>query len=79
MPIDRMRKKFADDTEFRTYVQRFLRQFEDLFEQAVANDQGDLLGAVFASSDVGRLYGLLCQAAGREPRLNREERKTAAS
>ncbi|MCM2344776.1 MAG: hypothetical protein NDJ24_09470, partial [Alphaproteobacteria bacterium] len=77
LPMDRLRTKFADDTEFRTYVQRFLRQFEELFEQAVANDHGDLLGATFASSDIGTLYVTLCQAAGREPKLSREERKAA--
>ena len=78
LPIDRIRAKFADDTEFRTYVQRFIRQFEELFEQAVSNDHGDLLGATFASSDVGTLYITLCQAAGREPKLNREERRLAS-
>lgn len=78
LPIERIRIKFADDTEFRTYVQRFIRQFEELFEQAVANDHGDLLGATFASSDIGNLYVTLCQAAGREPKLNREDRRIAS-
>lgn len=77
MPVDRIRAKFADDTEFRTYVQRFIRQFEEIFEQAVANDHGDLLAATFASSDVGGLYVTLCQAAGREPKLTRDERRVA--
>ncbi|HEY0901868.1 MAG TPA: hypothetical protein VGD95_07080, partial [Micavibrio sp.] len=77
LPIERLRTKFADDTEFRTYVQRFIRQFEELFDQAVANDHGDLLGATFASSDVGNLYLTLCQAAGREPKLSREGRMAA--
>lgn len=77
LPMERLRTKFANDTEFRTYVQRFIRQFEELFEQAVANDHGDLLAATFASSDIGSLYITLCHAAGREPKLSRENRLAA--
>ena len=72
LPMDKVRDKFAGDNEFRTYVSRFIRQFEDLYDQAVANDHGDLLGSTFVSSDVGRLYTVLCAAAGREPRMSRE-------
>ena len=78
LPVERIRVKFADDTEFRTYVQRFIRQFEELFDQAVNNDHGDLLAATFASSDVGSLYITLCQGAGREPKLSREDRRMAS-
>jgi len=77
VPVDKLRNKFANDTEFRTYVQRFIRQFEDLYEQAVANDHGMLLGTTFISSDIGKLYELLCHAAGRTPKLNQEDRSKA--
>jgi hypothetical protein len=77
LPVDRIRDKFAADSEFRSYVQRFLRQFEEVYDQAAANDHGDLLASTFASSDVGKLYGVLCTAAGRDSRLNREERRAA--
>ncbi len=76
-PVDKVRDKFANDSEFRTYVQRFIRQYEELHEQAVANDHGDLLGATFMSSDIGRLYTRLCQAAGREPVSGRDDKKAA--
>ena len=56
---DKLRQKFAEDFEFRTYVQRYIRQFEDIFNQAKQQDYGDLLSGVFSSSDVGRLYQLL--------------------
>ena len=58
-------------------LQRFLRQFEDMFEQASANDHGDLLSSTFASSDLGRLYVVLCGAAGRDAKLTREDRRVA--
>ncbi len=66
LPMDKVRAKFADDTEFRTYVSRYIRQFEEIYEQAVANDHGNLLSSTFASSDVGKLYGVLCDATGRK-------------
>ncbi len=68
LPMDRLRRKFADDSEFRTYVGRFIRQFEDVYEQAAATDHGDLLAMTFGSSDIGKLYNTLCQVAGREPK-----------
>ena len=77
MAIEKVRDKFAADADFRNYVQRFMRQFEEIFSQAVASDHSDLLSTIFVSSDVGRLYQLLCTAAGREPRTKREERRVA--
>ena len=77
LPMDKVRNKFASDSEFRSYVQRFIRQYEELHDQAVANDHGDLLGATFMSSDVGKLYQLLCSAAGREPKAARDDRRAA--
>jgi hypothetical protein len=71
MPFEKIREKFAGDSEFRSYVQKFLRQFEELYDQAVSGDHGDLLASTFASSDVGHLYRVLCKASGRDSRLDR--------
>jgi Asp-tRNA(Asn)/Glu-tRNA(Gln) amidotransferase A subunit family amidase len=68
LPIDKIRDKYSLDSEFRNYVARFVRQFEEVYDQALTNDHGDLLGATFSSSDVGKLYQILCTAMGREPR-----------
>lgn len=72
LPHEKIRTKYANDTEFRAYVQKFVRQFEDLFEQARPNDHGELLTATFLSSDIGRLYTLICTATGREPQSGRD-------
>ena len=64
IPAERAQKKFVDDSEFRNYVQRFIRQFEELLEQAQDNDYGDLLSSIFTTSDIGRLYKILCEVAG---------------
>ncbi len=56
---DKIRQKFADDVEFRTYVQRYLRQFDEIHTHAKQQDYGDLLSGVFTSSDIGRLFQML--------------------
>jgi hypothetical protein len=67
MPLDKARDKFAKDTEFRTYVQRFTRQFEEMYEQAQSNDHGAILCSTIGSSDLGKLYEFLCSVAARSP------------
>ncbi|MEM7618256.1 MAG: hypothetical protein AAF244_02615 [Pseudomonadota bacterium] len=52
--------KYAKDNEFRTYTNRFIRQFEEVYQNSMENDFGDLLAATFATSDVGKLYEILC-------------------
>jgi ABC-type transporter Mla subunit MlaD len=64
LPIERARQKFEKDTEFRTYVLRYTRQFEEMFEQAMDSDHGALLSSTIASSDVAKLYTALCQVKG---------------
>ncbi len=68
MPIDKLRKKYCEDSDFRGYVQRYVRQFEELFDQASNNDHGEILASTFMSSEVGKLYEILCSASGKEPR-----------
>lgn len=75
LPLEKAREKFAKDSEFRNYVQRFLRQFEELYIQACENDHGALLSAAIASSEVGKLYEFLCSVAGKESLV---ERRSAA-
>jgi hypothetical protein len=77
VPVDKVREKFASDNEFRNYVQRYIRQFEDIFDQAMDTDRGDLLGSTFIASDIGKLYRFLCLTAGREAR-NLSDRSKAA-
>lgn len=65
LPMKKLQDKFIIDTEFRNYVQRFIREFEDMYEQGQANDHGDILASTFVSSEIGRLYVILCKIAGR--------------
>ncbi len=77
LPYEKMSKKYSDDNEFRTYANRFIRQFEELYGHAQANDYGELISATFASSDVGGLYGILCQVSGREDMTQELGRRAA--
>lgn len=70
-PMGKMQDKYASDNEFRTYVNRFTRQFEDVYEQALSNDHSDLLANVFASSTIGDLYDVLCEVSGRKSSFKR--------
>jgi methyl-accepting chemotaxis protein len=70
-PMAKMQDKYASDNEFRTYVNRFIRQFEDVYEQAIHNDHSDLLANVFASSTIGDLYLVLCEVAGKKTALKK--------
>lgn len=68
-PLEKARDKFARDTEFRTYVQRYIRQFEEMFDQAMESDHGALLSSTIGSSEVAKLYHMLCTVAGKESKL----------
>ncbi|MFZ4761224.1 MAG: hypothetical protein ACOYK8_00210 [Alphaproteobacteria bacterium] len=72
---DRLITKFENDNEFREAVNRYIRLFEELFDQAMRSDQGDLLSATLMSSDVGKVYFLLSSSLGRE-RINEKNKVT---
>lgn len=67
VPMDRARAKYIKDAEFRAYVQKFARQFEETYAQAEKVDHKDILCAALASSDVGKVYVFVCAVAGMKP------------
>ncbi len=58
--------KYRDDGEFRTYVDRYMRQFDELMRLAAEVDDEDVLAAALKSSDIGKLHRLLVAALGRD-------------
>ncbi len=66
MPKEKASEKFAKDNEFRMYILKFIRQFEDMAQLAFTNDHGAILSSTLASSQVGMLYRFLCEIAGKE-------------
>jgi hypothetical protein len=73
IPTEKIRNKYENDHEFRTYVQRYFRLYEEMFDQAVTLDHGDMLTATFMSSDIGKLYHYLSRA------LDYQRKKAKAS
>ena len=65
MPSDKIRNKYMDDNDFRSYVQKFISQIEDVLDKTDSVDKGAVLGTTFAASDVGKIYRFLCNIAGR--------------
>jgi hypothetical protein len=61
---DMVRHKYAEDHDFRSYVQKFIRQYEDVLTQADTVDRGAVLGTVFVASDIGKIYRFLCTIKG---------------
>lgn len=60
-----VKKMYMENREFRQYVNRYLNECEIFMKAAHTNERGDILSAVFASSDMGRLYAVLARAVGR--------------
>jgi prophage DNA circulation protein len=75
--MDKARNKFANDSEFRTYVQRYIRQFEEVYTSAKDNDHGSMLSATIGSSEVGRLYEILISLTEKKSVLGQSKTKAA--
>ena len=65
--IEKIKNMYEENSEFRLYVQRYIRQFEEVFSRAIGTDHGDLLSSTFMTSDIGKLYMALCQGIERQP------------
>jgi len=57
--LGRITKLYREDSEFRDYVTRYLRQFDGLIADAKKTDQEGVLSAGFMTSDAGKVYMLL--------------------
>ena len=62
----RITQKIKSNQEMRSYVVRYVEQFDRLLSEAQGSDPENLLHSTFMTADVGKLYILLCRALGRE-------------
>lgn len=60
-------EKLETSKEARDYALRFMQQFERLLEDARQVDPERILQASFITSDIGKLYMVLCRSSGRRP------------
>ena len=61
----RIARHYAHDEPFREEAARYLDQFETLIRRVLKDPDGEALGLVLLSSDIGKLYVLIAQAIGR--------------
>ena len=64
--LNAVREKYQSDSEFRDYVRRYIKDFDEVLSQATNLQQGSLLRGTFLASDVGKVYIILTRALGRE-------------
>jgi hypothetical protein len=62
-PAEQLAAKYKNDHEFRTYAQRYIKQFEKLYQSAVRDQSDTIVTQAIATSDVAKLYRILCVAA----------------
>ena len=60
-------EKLEVSKEARDYAIRFMQQFERLLDDSRQVDPERILQASFVTSDIGKLYMVLCRASGRRP------------
>jgi len=63
--FDEIRQKYSRDPEFRTAVERYVADFEQLLAQVSRNDRDNMLGQTYLTSDTGKVYTMLAHASGR--------------
>jgi len=61
--FDEIRRKYQRDEEFRTAVDRYIRDFESLLEEVTRNNKG--ASGTYLTSDTGKVYTMLAHASGR--------------
>ena len=63
--FDEISQKYSRDPEFRTAVERYVADFEQLLAQVSRNDRDNMLGQTYLTSDTGKVYTMLAHASGR--------------
>lgn len=58
-------RHFEHDTDFRTQATRYIEEFETLISHVLPDREGRSLAVTLLSSNIGRVYVALAQAAGR--------------
>ena len=61
--FDEIRRKYQQETEFRTAVDRYLGDFERLLAEATRQDPAT--SNAYLVSDTGKVYTMLAHASGR--------------
>ncbi len=63
--FDEIRKKYRAEREFKQTVDRYIGEFERLLEEVSRGDRGQVVARTYLTSETGKVYTMLAQAAGR--------------
>ncbi len=63
--FDEIRSKYSRDSNFRTAVDRYINDFEQLLGKETNNGQNQALTQSYLTSDTGKVYTMLAHASGR--------------
>lgn len=61
---NKIHDKYLEDQDFRNHVNQYIEQFEGLLNEALSNDQEEIMIETFMSSTTGKVYFLLGGAIG---------------
>lgn len=67
LPLTDIAGRYEGDAEFRGHVDRYIGQFERVIADALRHESGDLMSTSLITSDIGKVYMLLCTALDRQP------------
>lgn len=67
LPLEEISGRYGRDEEFRGHVDRYVHQFERVIADALRHESGDLMSTGLITSDIGKVYMLLCTALDRQP------------
>jgi hypothetical protein len=60
-----IRRKYHSDREFMQTVDHYIAEFERLLDEVSRDDQEQMMARTYLTSETGRVYTMLAQAAGR--------------
>ncbi|MCK5750614.1 MAG: hypothetical protein KAH44_30625, partial [Oricola sp.] len=63
--FDEIKRKYDNDSTFRTSVDRYVTDFEKLLRDIAKNDRDNIMTQTYLSSDTGKVYTMLAHAAGK--------------
>ncbi len=63
--FDEIQRKYDREAEFRTAVDRYIADFEQLLADVARNDRDRVITQTYLTSDTGKVYTMLAHAAGR--------------
>ncbi len=64
IPYAALANKYKKDHELRTYAQRYIKQFEKVYQDIQLKQQNGIMIEVIRFSDIAKLYRILCRISG---------------